>query len=493
MDSDCDGLTSSAILLNYLHKLFPYNVEYNFEYRLHNGKQHGLIYDTIPKDVKLVIAPDSSSSDYDVHLELYKRGVDVLILDHHEADVISPYACVINNQLCNYPNKDLSGAGVVLKFCQYIDKLLNKHEADNYFDLAALGIIADVMDLRELETREILTRGMAAIKNPLLSAMTEKQSYVLGDQVTPTGLAFYIAPYLNAICRSGSDEEKLLIFESMLEYKAYEQIPSTKRGFKGTYEERVEQACRTCTNVKKHQDDNKKTETEEVIENINNDCPIIVITKEGLNRNLAGLIATQISNKFQRPTMMLTETGDGLLEGSCRGYGIDSFKDFLLGSNLVEYCTGHANAFGCGIKKNNLEQLKEYARITLEDYDFSIKYKVDGIYKQDLLDTNDILTIASYDNIWGKGIEEPLIAIEGLKITDENIKELKGNTVKIDCGQYEMIKFKDEEMCKNLIKNDGKTRLINIVGKCSKNEWNGIITPQIKIEDYEIIKEYYDF
>jgi single-stranded-DNA-specific exonuclease len=105
-------------------------VQNNIYYRIHTGKQHGIILDTIPKDVKLVIAPDSSSNDYDEHKALYERGVDVLVIDHHEADTISEYACIINNQLCDYPTKSLSGVGMVYKFCSYLDELCNVDYAD---------------------------------------------------------------------------------------------------------------------------------------------------------------------------------------------------------------------------------------------------------------------------------------------------------------------------------------------------------------------------
>ena len=66
-------------------------------YRIHNGKEHGILLDTVPDDVKLVVAPDSSSSDYEVHEALRKRGIDVLVLDHHDADKVSENACIINN------------------------------------------------------------------------------------------------------------------------------------------------------------------------------------------------------------------------------------------------------------------------------------------------------------------------------------------------------------------------------------------------------------
>ena len=99
VDADCDGYTSAAILINYLNCLFPHFVQTYISYRVHDGKQHGLLVETIPDDVKLVIAPDSSSSDFEEHEELSKRGIDVLVLDHHETTHYSEYATVINNQL----------------------------------------------------------------------------------------------------------------------------------------------------------------------------------------------------------------------------------------------------------------------------------------------------------------------------------------------------------------------------------------------------------
>ena len=97
VDSDADGFTSSAILLNYLNCLFPAYVRNNIMYRLHEGKQHGILTSEVPEGVKLVIAPDSSSNEYEIHQELAEKGIDVLVLDHHEADKISEYACIINN------------------------------------------------------------------------------------------------------------------------------------------------------------------------------------------------------------------------------------------------------------------------------------------------------------------------------------------------------------------------------------------------------------
>ena len=228
VDEDCDGYTSSALFYNYFNRLFPAYVQNHIRYVVHPGKAHGIPLEEVTDDIKLVIAPDSSSNEFSIHEELKERGVDVLVIDHHLAPEASKYACVINNQLCNYENKTLSGVGMVWKFCSYFDKLMNLNLANEFLDLAALGIIADVMDLRQLETRWIIVNGMDNINNPFIKAMVNKESYFIKDELNPHKVAFYLVPGINAVTRVGSIEEKMVLFESMLETKAYEQIPSTK-------------------------------------------------------------------------------------------------------------------------------------------------------------------------------------------------------------------------------------------------------------------------
>ena len=267
IDSDADGYTSSAALINYLNCIAPYYTQNNISYRLHNGKEHGIIPDTIPTDVKLVIAPDSSSNDYEEHKILHDKGIDVLVIDHHEAECVSEYACVINNQLCQYPTKSLSCVGMVYKFCSYLDSLLNVDYANQFLDLVALGLVADMMDMRDFETRHLITLGLQNIRNPYFYEMVRKNEFSLRDGVTPIGVAFYIAPYVNATVRMGDPAEKLTLFEAMLDFKGYEQIPSTKRGCKGQFESRAEQACRNCTNIKSRQT-KARDNMLEIVENI---------------------------------------------------------------------------------------------------------------------------------------------------------------------------------------------------------------------------------
>ena len=505
IDSDADGYTSSAVLINYLNSLFPGIAQNNISYRVHEGKQHGLILETIPKDVKLVIAPDASSNDYEVHTALRDRGIDVLVIDHHEADRISENACIINNQLCDYPTKSLSGVGMVYKFCSYIDKFLGRDNASQFLDLVALGLIADVMLMRDFETKHLINLGLQEIKNPFFRGMTIKNEYSLNGNITPFGVAFYIAPYINAVTRCGTQEEKLMLFEAMLDFKAYEMIPSTKRGFKGAYETRVEQACRNCTNIKNRQTKARDASLkiiEQIIEEENLLKNQILIVKLGaeyaIDKNLTGLVATKIANQFQKPTMILNETRDEddnlIWAGSGRIFSqsnFTTFREFLDTSGYFEYAQGHQGAFGCAVQADRVDAFTAYANEKLVDFDFTPKYNIDLVYDANYLTVADIMNIASFDNLWGQGVEEPFILVKNLKITKDKIALLKGSTLKItltiDGQDISLIRFGSSNEEYELLCSDLGYVTIDVIGHFQKNIWNGNVSPQISIEDYEII------
>lgn len=504
IDSDCDGYTSAALLMNYLYCLFPSFVNNNISYRVHMGKQHGIIPDTIPEDVKLVIAPDSSSNDYEAHEYLNLSGVDVLVIDHHEADHISEYACIINNQLCDYPTKSLSGVAMVWKFCCYIDMLLKTDHAQKFLDLVALGLVADMMDVRDFETRRLIDKGLQQIRNPYFRGAIDKDQFHFTNEITPIGVAFYIAPLINATTRVGTQEEKLMLFESMLDFRGYELVPSTKRGCKGQAETRVEQACRNCTNIKSRQTkirDNSLEKIEQIIVNQNllsNKILIVQLDDLITDRNLTGLIANQLMSEYQRPVLILNkiENEDGTItwEGSGRGYDksrLKDFRGFLENNKYVMYAEGHANAFGIGIKDEDINAFITSTNSALDGFDFTPIYNVDFIYKSDELTPDEVIDIAGMKSLWGQGVEEAEIAVEGIKVHKDNIRILspdKNPTLKIMLPNgINFMKFRSSEEEYDKLYSELGYVTINIVGECERNIWNNKISPQVMIKDYEIV------
>ena len=355
VDSDCDGYTASAALINYLYKIDSEYVQNYLTIRVHDGKEHGIIPDTVPDDISLVLIPDAGSNQYEEHKILHDRGIKVIVIDHHEAEKVSEDALVVNNQLSEgYSNKSLSGVGVAYKVCSRMDEIVGRGgDADSILDLVALGMIGDMMDLRSVETKHLIQKGLANIQNPFFKGLVERQSYSLGGTVTPIGVAFYIAPLVNATIRVGTQQEKETMFKAMLNHLAYEKVPSTKRGHKGEEETLIEQAVRNATNVRNRQKKTRDAGMEEVEtiihnEHLDDNKIILVDTTDLLDKNLTGLVANQIMAKYKKPTLLLREvtdpeTGEITLQGSGRGYDkseLSDLKEFLHNSGYFNYTEG---------------------------------------------------------------------------------------------------------------------------------------------------------
>ena len=506
VDSDCDGFTSAALLINYLYDLFPAWVQNKLSWFMHGGKQHGLSDFPIEEaeDIRLFLIPDASSNDYKYHKELKDMGKDIIILDHHEAEKISEDAIIINNQLSDYPNKHMSGVGIVWQFCRYMDQKLGVNFADDYLDLVALGMDADMMSMLSIETKHLITKGLKQVQNPFFAAMADKNSYSMGNKITPIGVAFYVAPLVNAIVRSGTLEEKDIVFKSMLKFKAFEKIPSNKRGHRpGEMEQLYIQAIRTATNVKNRQtraQDAGLSKLEQMIQDqdlLSNKVLLFLLEPGDIDRNIAGLIANKFMAKYQRPCCILTRVEDdkGIsYQGSARGCdrtGITEFKDICEQTECIMFAEGHQGAFGLGIEEQYLDDFINKTNEILKDTSDEAVYYVDYIYKNIDVDPVNILDIAGLDDLWGKDMDEPQVAVEGLKINKNMLTLMspdKKPTLKITLpNKVSILKFNSsQEEYDSLYSEHGAVE-INLVGKCNRNEWNGYITPQIFIDDYEIV------
>lgn len=512
VDADCDGYCSSAIFLNYFNRLFPAWVQNNVKFFIHDGKQHGLA-DVIEKEFDnilsenryLVICPDAASNDYKEHKMLHEHGVDVLILDHHEAEYESKDAVTVNNQLCDYPTKSLCGGAIVYKFCCYFSKILKQEEPLWLRDLAALALIGDMMSQKDIETHYLTTDGLKRINNPFFVEMMNRQRYQFSDNITPIDVAFYIVPFVNAMTRSGTMEEKTLLFMSMLEWRANEVIPSTKRGCKGQMETRVEQAGRTCINVKSRQkraQDTSLANIEDLIAQndlLKHKILLVQVNPEEVDKNLAGLIANQLAAKYAHPTLILRrckhEDGSITWEGSGRNPGksrLDNLREFLLSTGLVEYAQGHASAFGTGIKDENIEDFLNLTDSLLENFDFSPCYSVDLEINYEILEDLDVFNIASYNDMWGQDLDQPLIALTNVPLKEGTFSFVGQNqkTLRINLENHKttLIKFNVSDGLKELLDPGIGILYATIIGKCDLNHYMGNVTPQILIEDIEITR-----
>lgn len=490
VDPDVDGYTSACILYQYIKIL---DNDCKVEYALHEDKTHGLKNITISNHINLVITPDSGSNDFTYHKELYDKGIDVIVLDHHEIDYESEYAIVVNTQLGDYPNNNLSGAGVVYKFCKALDDHYWNDDADYFLDLVALGNIADSMSMKELETQYYVQQGLKNIENDFFNALIRKQEYSLKGKLHINSIAFYISPLINAVVRVGEMQDKIDMFRAFIGEK--ELVEYTPRGKKEcTLVPLIDDMARRCSNIKAKQGRIAERLMTAISEEIEvkglNDNKVLFLYDLDMESGMTGYLANKIAGEYKKPTILLTRLKEeGTFNGSGRGYDKSELKDFrtvVEKTNLFEWAKGHASAYGTALKKDNVELVNEKLNDLLQEYDFTNYYIVDFKLKAKNVNRGLILDICELDYLWGKDVDEPYILIEDLLVSESEIELIgkKEDTIKIYNNENEYIIFKTNEGIYNDIISCKK---LNLIGKASVEEYKGKKTCKIKVDEFSLI------
>ena len=486
VDADVDGTTSSALLCNYMREL-----QLDPIIHLHSGKQHGITPDALKyiEEVNphLIIIPDASSSEGATHETLMSSGIDLIILDHHEVEGNSP-AIIVNNQCSeNFLNKDLSGVGIVYKFCQALDdKLGIKGFCNKFLDLVAVGNIGDVMDLRNLETRMLCSMGLKNIQNPFFKALFEKEEL---DDPTILDVGFKIAPLMNAIIRVGTMEEKKMMFDCL----SGEDYPVTykPRGKAETQQSLADAVIRVGNNAKSRQRTatNKAMEyiTKQIIENKLEENKILIIdVTDEINKGVTGLVANKVASTYKRPVMLIHKLSEGLCAGSARSYGVSNLKDICTETGLFSLCAGHQESFGIEISPDNVDKVVSTFNEIFKDVEYNLSYEVDYIFEAKDLNKQTVEAIGEFRHLWGNGIDEPQFVIKNIKINSKDVRKIGFNIVgftKNDifyAKNFATSNFINELTCRDEIGFGEANLVIDIIGKFKKDKYGS----KVEIVDY---------
>lgn len=532
VDADADGFTSSAVLGNYIEmqrlhgdngpdETWDGNTP-EITYLFHENKEHGLSDTVVMKKLRdlvkpaLLIVPDASGSATQ-YKALNDIGIEVVVIDHHKVNdgKYGDMTIVANNQLSpQYKNKDLSGVGVVYQLCRIFDDKLKLVIADKWLDLVAVGLVGDVMDLRSPETRFLVQQGLANPQSQFILQTLETLDFSMKGELTPFTVAFYIAPLINAVNRIGSQEEKELLFRAMLDADGASPIESGKRGAKGEMVPLVMEALRQATNAKARQA-RRQDKLAALIDDVVSEeglleNKVLLVTIDDFDqdqRALAGLICNKLQELYQRPAILVFLGDDMNYAGSVRAPDrTEAFADFRQqceDSGCVVYAQGHELAFGIKIASSKMADFQEFFNVKYDSIDVSQTYNVDFVVDAKDPALPDIIAdISQYKTLWGQGLSEPLIAIKNVQIGPSNtILYTRKNppTMKIslpngvDCMRFKSSK---EEFDSLIIPYDGNTEqcyTTTIVGRASMNEYQGSVTPQIFIVDYEVHGAEYIF
>ena len=505
VDCDVDGFTSASMMFQYL-KAIDFHGKINILH--HSGKEHGLSKEIeVPPETTLLIIPDAGSNDVEQCKELHEKGIDILILDHHICDRENSYAVIVNNQNGTYPNKELSGAGVVYKFIQAVDEYNWTDVADRYLDLVAVGNIGDVMDMHSHEIKRLCTKGLARIVNPMICALVEANSFNIKGDPTINDVQFYIVPMMNALIRVGSFEQKKRMFRAMVgEEQTFQYTPTRGKNAGVTIDETLAQhVARECSSCKYQQNKTKDkavVELQELIEKHGADQnKILFCNSTGiLDNTLTGVVAIKLAEMYAKPCVLLRTFADepNYYGGSMRnpdGSPIESLKEFLMSTGDFESVLGHDNAAGVKIKKENVSKAIADCNELLKDVTMSKAIVVDFDFDYNRLTVALPKTMYEMHKVWAQGIPEPYFYIRNIPLAHSGCAPMgkNGNMWKYSDEEkgIDFVCFADNGRMIEWINNDfyggQEEKYINAVCRLSLNQYGNKVTPQAQIVDFEVI------
>lgn len=509
IDPDVDGLTSAGFMVMYLQDLEKHlGRDIKVTYHINKDKKHGILLED--KELKLskidlLIVPDAGSNDVKQVDKCYEKNVDVLILDHHEVgndnDKLTKAVLINPHSSPKVKNKNISGVGVVYKFCKFVDDFLDVDFADKYLDLVALGNVADAINLREPETRYLVMKGLENINNEFLKEIAERSAFMINGEVNITALGWNIAPSLNATVRVGKPKEVKDMFEALIGVQ--KEIEYKTKGETEIHSLQKTMA-RVCSNVKGRQDRAVKKSVETINQKIKDERldgnMILIVDVTGLlDTSYTGLVANKLASWYKKPTLLLQRVGDTEMFGgsarNCRNPYIADLNAYLTETGFFEMCQGHSNAFGVRIEPSKIKPLVEFANNDLKNIEVTDNYTVDFEIPLGRLDKSLVTTIGNAKDVWGGGIDEPVFAITNVRVNSRDI-ELKGTRAKdIEFKRKDITfakRFANEDVFDEFTLkpkrgfNTGRDLNYTLIAKLKTREWQGKIYPRIEIIDYKV-------
>lgn len=498
-DYDVDGIISVFILYTALKECGA-NVDYEIPDRIKDGYgiNENIVKTAYDEDVDTIITCDNGISAIDQIQYAKNLGLTVIVTDHHDVPFVeengvrtfisSQADAIINPKQieCEYEFKSICGAGVAFKLMEvlYEELGINKEECYKLIEFVAIATVCDVVDLID-ENRIFVKNGLNMLNNTTnigIKAL-KKASGLEDKEITAYHLGFVIGPCLNASGR----------------------LDSAKKGLELLLMENYEEAENLAQEIVDLNDARKKMTKEGVDRAINiidsteiaND-KILVVYIPDIHESLAGIVAGRVKEKYNKPTIILTKSEEGV-KGSARSIEeYNMFEGLLACKELLDKFGGHPMAAGLSLQEDKVDELRKELnnKCKLTDEDLTRKIMIDASLPLEYLNINLIKELDVLEP-FGKGNAKPVFGVRDVKVTkamllgkDKNILKLRlltNNNLTIDA----MI-FNDLENFENkVIEKYGNEGLDNLYNKFNNNismdftfypsinEWNGNKSIQI--------------
>jgi single-stranded-DNA-specific exonuclease len=404
-DYDVDGVTSSALLFRVLRSAGA-TIGNFLPHRMDEG--YGLSKDGIARCLtehkpELLIAVDCGTSSVHEIADLKKRGVDTVVLDHHEPPPQLPECVALVNPKRRDDGAPLASVGVSFKLAHALLKherrLGDKIDLRDHLDLVAIGTVADIVPLTG-ENRILVKAGLERLPHTDKVGLRALMDIAdVPDTVSPYHIGFRVGPRLNAAGRLADAMValELLLTEDAAQAAGLAKLLNDHNAERQQVEERITQ------------------EALQMARDFTGDR-VLVLAKESWHTGVIGIVASRIAQQFYRPTVIIGRDG----KGSCRsiaGYSIVEALQHC--APLLEKFGGHEMAAGLSVSAGKMAELRralnEQAARVLNEEDLQPRVLVDAVARLDELDDEFFEKLERFEPC-GQGNPSPVFAACGVAI-----------------------------------------------------------------------------
>ncbi|MBN1151366.1 single-stranded-DNA-specific exonuclease RecJ [candidate division WOR-3 bacterium] len=366
-DYDADGVCATAMLTKALNKSGADVIPY-IPNRLEEG--YGLCVENIKKlgDFSLIITVDNGVRSLNETEFVRSMGRDIIITDHHPPGPDLPNALAVINPHLEDGVTPFAGCGVAFQLLRGLEEKFGGFEPEKYLDITAIGTYADIVPLVG-DNRIIVHEGLKKIASQNHAGITALLQ-IAGrkpENVAEYDLGFVLGPRLNSAGRKGDASAALEILSVFEDFKAasiFARELESYNDWRRNEMESIEKSARS------------------MLENLGNVPPAIILKNQNWHLGILGLGASRLSENFNKPAILLKESGN-LLKGSGRSPStdFDMIRSLEKCSDLLKIYGGHSQAVGLTMEKDRFDEFKElFYSIVSKNDSFEKKIVISGEY-----------------------------------------------------------------------------------------------------------------
>lgn len=464
-DYDVDGVVSTTLM-----KLFFDEIEYPVEWIIPNRFKdgYGLSANIIPRieGTDLAITVDNGISAVYAAKLCKDAGIELIITDHHmlAPELPEAYAIVDQKQeTCTFPYGEVCGAQIAWYLIASLKNTLGlKIGMMPYMELAAIAIIADVMPLQHIN-RAMVKAGMEALNKSQRPCVRAFMEHSQKEILKADDIGFFLAPLLNAAGRM--DDAKYAV-----EFLSSSNI----------YDARVRLERLIDLNTAR-----KATEqeiTEKALMQVDENDHVIVVEGEGWHEGVVGIVAARVARYHEKPCIVLSNNGEGMLKGSGRTFGeCDLFRITEGCREYLEKFGGHPAAVGLSLREESFENFKRQLQENFKKADFPIQITDPDIVGELAFSeiSFSLTELMKQYEPYGEGNPTPKFITKDVIVHEVSTMGKEGEHLRFTFSQHGIlipgVKFKTQEHFSPGDK-------VDIVYTVNENRFRGNVTLQLMID-----------